>query len=113
MLEGSGPSQYGIEVAQQFLNDKIIKDAFEYRKHIEFKYKFKMTNKVSRYNNTLLMVSCSICGCRDNLETHHIVQQQYFNKDNENIHISKNMKQNLIVLCRSCHRNVESSSSPS
>lgn len=113
LLEGSGPSQYGIEVAQQFLNDKIIKDAFEYRKHIEFKYKFKMTNKVSRYNNTLLMVSCSICGCRDNLETHHIVQQQYFNKDNENIHISKNMKQNLIVLCRSCHRNVESSSSHS
>merc|ERR1712146_307583 len=44
LLEGSGPSQYGIEVAQQFLNDKIIKDAFEYRKHIEFKYKFKMTN---------------------------------------------------------------------
>ena len=32
----------GTEVAKNFLNDKIIKDAFEYRKHIEFKYNFKM-----------------------------------------------------------------------
>lgn len=108
---GSGPSLYGIEVAKQFLNEKIIKDAFDYRKHIEFKYNFKVTNKFSRYNKTILMESCSICGSRTNLETHHIVQQHHFNKDDNNINILKNMKQNLIVLCRSCHRSVESSSS--
>ena len=107
LKDGSGPSQYGIEVANNFLNDKIIKDAFEYRKHIEFKYNFKMTNKFSRYNNTLLVQSCALCGSRVNLETHHILQQQHFNTDT-NIHMSKNMRQNLIVLCSKCHREVES-----
>jgi hypothetical protein len=60
------------------------------------------------------MDSCGICGSQDKLESHHINwQKDYINTSNGHInkkklHIVKDSKSNLIVLCSKCHDNLHS-----
>jgi 5-methylcytosine-specific restriction endonuclease McrA len=45
---------------------------------------------------------CSICGCIKNLHGHHIIPVREFVNE-EDAHY----KENAVILCASCHRNVE------
>ena len=63
------------------------------------------------YNKEIYMDSCTICGNKDKLETHHINMQKDFVNGQLNIkkkHIVKDSKANLIVLCSNCHDNLHS-----
>lgn len=113
LLEGSGNSIYGIEIAEQLgLPVDMIQSAKEHRQHVHLEYDFK-TNKKSKYNKKITMDQCSICHTRKNLEVHHIFQQKHFDKEKGNTinGFHKNMKQNLIVLCHDCHHSIENPSS--
>ena len=113
LLEGSGNSIYGIEIAEQLgLPVDMIQSAKEYRQHVHLEYDFKK-NKQSKYNKKITMDQCSICHSRKNLEVHHIFQQKHFDKEKGNTinGFHKNMKQNLIVLCHDCHYSIENPSS--
>jgi DNA mismatch repair protein MutS len=109
MKDGSGPSLYGIEVAEKLLinNQDIIQNAYSNRQHIKFSYQFIEKKKTSKYNKKVAIEECQICKSRTNLHTHHIVQQQNFDSNLNLNGFHMNSKQNLIVLCASCHRNVE------
>ena len=52
------------------------------------------------------MHSCKICGSKDNLETHHIKDQQFADKHKMIEHHHKNIEHNLVSLCSSCHLKV-------
>ena len=109
LKDGAGPSLYGIEVAEKLLDDDLlIQDAYNHRQHIQFSYDFMNTKKVSKYNKRVVIRECALCKSRKELQTHHIVQQQYFNKETLNKNgFYMNSKQNLVVLCSECHKKVE------
>ena len=52
------------------------------------------------------MDECKICRKKDNLETHHIEDQQYADQNNMIKHFHKNKKHNLVPLCKKCHLDV-------
>ena len=52
------------------------------------------------------MDHCEICNSKDNLETHHIQDQKYADKNNMIKHFHKNNKHNLVSLCKKCHLGV-------
>lgn len=111
IIEGSGDASYGIEIAEKLkLPLDIIEIAKHHRKYVHLEYDFE-PNKKSKYHKDIIMKQCLLCNSRSNLEVHHIFQQKYF-QDKANINgFEKNMKANLIVLCRKCHQITESSSS--
>ena len=52
------------------------------------------------------MDSCKVCNSKENLETHHIKDQQY-SDDNKMIeHHHQNIKHNLVQLCKERHLKV-------
>lgn len=99
---GSGNARYGIEVcAASGFDEDFIEQANKIRQEI---IEESPTAKISRYNARLRMRECSLCGNKDKLETHHIVQQ----KDADNRGLlqdgkHKNELSNLCVLCETCH----------
>lgn len=109
LKEGSGNPIYGIEIASQLqLPDEIIQIAKSHRQHVTIEYNFKQ-NKISKYNKNIVMNECTICKSRKNLQVHHIYQQKHFDLNKNNNGFTMNNKQNLIVVCFDCHRNIESS----
>ena len=99
---GSGNARYGIEVcAASGFDAEFIKVANQIRQEI---IEGPATCKKSRYNARLMVRECSVCGRKDKLETHHIVQQKYADaqgmlQDGK----QKNELSNLCVLCETCH----------
>ena len=80
-------------------------------------YAKKMLNKIekneniidtkqSHYNTNVFMNHCEICNSKDNLETHHIQDQQFADENNMIKHFHKNNKHNLVPLCKNCHLRV-------
>jgi hypothetical protein len=70
-----------------------------------------VSGKTSRYNPGVYVNECQLCGKKDQklhvspLETHHINEQKDF-KDGyhkDKLHVLKNSKANLMVLCAECH----------
>jgi len=103
LREGYGSNCYGIEVAKYILEDNnIVERIYEISKQFE-------EMKTSRYNSEIVLEKCQICGCKKNLETHHIVFQKDFieNKHKKKLHLLKNDKSNLVVLCSKCHDEVD------
>lgn len=114
LKEGSGERIYGILVAKNIIRDKeFIEKALEI-KNILLDNDPKSSSisvKKSRYNSSVLMDKCDVCGIKNThknpsiLETHHINYQ----KDCEDgfvkskPHIKKNQNFNLAVLCQKCH----------
>ena len=91
LLEGSGSSIYGIEIAQQLgLPEDLIESALQNifsKKNIVNMSIWNMIsekNKQSKYNKKITMDQCSICHSRKNLEVHHIFQQKHFDKEKGN-----------------------------
>ena len=60
----------------------------------------------SRYNATLMVSTCEVCGSQSELETHHIITQAMAATKGGTIAPGKhkNTKENLVVLCDSCHK---------
>ena len=60
------------------------------------------------------MDACTICGCKEKLESHHINMQKDFKSsingqiNSKKKHILKDSKANLVVLCSKCHDNLHS-----
>ena len=104
--EGSGPSIYGLKVCEAM---GISKDFISFAKSIQNKF-MKDTivpKKKSQYNSCIFMDECKVCHSKeDHLETHHIKDQQYADNDNMIDHHHKNIKHNLVPLCKGCHLKV-------
>ena len=107
ILEGTGTSVYGIDIAKYIINDdnEFIETAYEFKKELLKNMNINIENKTSHYNSNLYMDKCENCGTKSNLETHHINEQQFFKNGiiNEKLHIQKNDLSNLVVLCNKCH----------
>jgi DNA mismatch repair protein MutS len=103
---GPGSNLYGIEIADYIIDDQLfIEDAKKIRNGILNKSEEILVDKTSNYNNKLYMDVCTICG--DNgmtypLDTHHIKEQNTFDKDD----INKDKLSNLVILCKKHHDEV-------
>jgi len=64
------------------------------------------STKLSQYNKNIFMDCCKICSEKNDLETHHIKDQQFADKNNIIGHHHKNVKHNLVPLCKACHLKV-------
>jgi DNA mismatch repair ATPase MutS len=103
LKSGGGLVSYGIEVAKYLkLPSEFIEQCNKIALELEKENKEFLTTKKSRYNAKVYMDQCSLCGTTQNLITHHIVEQH--KADHNYIGaMHKNVKDNLIVLCESCH----------
>ena len=101
---GSGPSNYGIEIANVMgLDKQFIKDAFMFRARNNNTPTDLVNNKRSRYNSKVIVDCCEICGSRDILHSHHINEQQDADENGIIKHFPKNIKHNIQILCQECH----------
>jgi DNA mismatch repair protein MutS len=116
--EGTGEQIYGITIAKYILDDpEFINTAIELKnKLLDNKRKgenvptYKLVNdKVSTYNKDVYVDKCYMCSSVEKLETHHLIHQKDFNDTinglicAQKMHIQKDGKANLVVLCRKCH----------
>ena len=96
---GAGMSLYGLEVCRGLDMDKdFLTKAFEIRS------RFEGSIRESRYNVSVLMKKCSICGSKEKLEAHHIIHQSSASTSGyiaPGVH--KHSASNLVSLCASCH----------
>jgi DNA mismatch repair protein MutS len=103
---GPGSNLYGIEIANYIIDDQLfIEDAKKIRNGILNKHDEILVNKTSNYNNKLYMDKCTICGTNGKtypLDTHHIKEQNTFDKDD----INKDKLSNLVILCKKHHDDV-------
>jgi DNA mismatch repair protein MutS len=104
--KGSGPSIYGLKVCEAM---GLSKDFISFAKNVQSNFeKNKITTtKTSKYNSDIFMDECKMCFAKDkDLETHHIKDQQYADKNNMIDNHHKNVKHNLVPLCKGCHLKV-------
>ena len=100
---GCGSPMYGLEVCRGLdMDPEFLALAYELRKTL-FHADGTLLHS-SRYNAAVLVGKCSVCGATEGLETHHIVPQASAGPDgciSPGKH--KNSKDNLAVLCETCH----------
>lgn len=103
---------YGLEVAKATgLDSKFMKMAFQLRNQLTQTKTSILTTKSSRYNSKKIVDKCEICGYSPfkktdiPLDVHHIVGQCTADKNNYTGHFHKNVKHNLVTLCKNCHQN--------
>lgn len=104
LVEGSGDTNYGIEIAKVLGvgDDEFIRGAVRIRREIEGQSQMVIESKQSKYNKDVYVSECQKCGSRLNLQTHHKKPQCIAKKGIiEGQH--KNIKANLMVLCAQCH----------
>lgn len=122
LKDGSGSSVYGLLVAKHLgLPDNFIATAKRVLSELMGEQETLLNCAKSRYNAKLYIDSCAICGkthAQTELQTHHIIEQNLANekgivqdiiKTKEGTKIlagtmHKNAKDNLIVLCKECHK---------
>ena len=103
LKEGSGENIYGIQVANHIIrNNGFVELANSIKNEILENNDYLVNPKYSKYNKAVVMDECKICGERNNivyanLDTHHIIPQE---------EIKNNEKNNLIVLCKKCHKKI-------
>ena len=103
---GSGPSIYGLKVCEAM---GLSKEFISYAKQIQNNLEENNMNqsKLSQYNTNIFMDVCKICNVTgEHLETHHIKDQQYADKNKMIDHHHQNIKHNLVPLCKKCHLQV-------
>lgn len=101
LKKGCGSPMYGLEVCRGLdMDAEFLKAAFDFRKQL-----FDASgSRLSKYNATLVVSACEVCGSHKDLETHHIVPQAAADAQGRiapGKH--KNTKENLVVLCDACH----------
>ena len=105
LQDGQGSQIYGIEVCKSLdMPCDFMKHAEIIRKEVQGLDTMLVKKRKSRYNAKVLMDKCAVCGAIA-IDTHHIKYQQ--NADNEGFIGShhKNIKHNLVPLCKTCHTN--------
>ena len=114
LKEGISESVYGIEIAKYILNDnEFIKRATKVRNDITNTTQQLLVNKKTSYNSEVFMDECHICSDvghpndkdanNTQLDAHHIIFQKDFDVHNNKDHIKRNLKSNLVVLCKHHH----------
>lgn len=126
LQDGAGASIYGLMVAKSLdLPGEFLDKAHEILLEITGENKNIVEMNQSRYNAKVYVDSCAMCNRNKSqieLHTHHILERHTaddkglvtkttITKDGKEINVGtmhKNAKDNLIVLCRDCHRNLHS-----
>jgi DNA mismatch repair protein MutS len=110
LKEGSGDNVYGYTVARYIIDDlPFMKLVQEIKNDLINTHNEICPTKTSKYNNKLYIDYCQVCNLKSNnigaYDTHHINFQKNcvdgFVKDKP--HMQKNIKANLVVLCKECH----------
>lgn len=104
LIDGPLNGLYGLEIAGTILNNEIIEKAIQFRKEFEEINLEILSFKKSKYNKHLYVDSCSKCGSKKNLHTHHINPQKNANDFGIIDNFHKNSKFNLEILCDKCHK---------
>ena len=105
---GIGDSIYGLEVARAMqLNIDVLENANTIRNTLLNKNNLILNTKKSRYNSSVYIDSCEMCGKNPD-HTHHINHQSTADSNGYIKHFHKNIKANLMVLCENCHHKVHS-----
>ena len=109
LKDGPGDSIYGLEVAKSLSFDpEFIEGASRIRKHILGSNPQLLSTAKSRYNSSIYVHSCSLCGKEYNLESHHVNEQSKADKDGFIDNFHKNASFNIITICDNCHKNIHS-----
>jgi DNA mismatch repair protein MutS len=107
LCKGSGPPIYGLKVCEAMgLSEDFIKGSNEILDYITQKKDKILSTKKSQYSSKVFMDECKICKSTDNLESHHIKEQQTADDNNMIDHHHKNNKHNIVPLCKQCHDKV-------
>jgi DNA mismatch repair protein MutS len=109
LKDGPGSDLYGIEVAENIIDDDdFIDTAFKIRNSLIDNKTSALSKKKSVYNKKKIINTCEICNSTKQLETHHISEQKNANEEGfiNNKHFHKNEKFNLATLCHDCHLQV-------
>jgi DNA mismatch repair protein MutS len=107
---GSGSDLYGLEIANYIIkDDNFMAFAKNIRNEVLNLQTEIVSTQTSNYNKDLYVDKCMICG--DNgltypLDTHHIIEQKIFEKNNNTESFHKNKLSNLVVLCKTHHDSV-------
>ncbi len=108
LKDGSGSSVYGLEFAKSIYMDReFLEMADKIRKKLAKEYnalELLIKKKKSRYNKSLYLTTCAICG-RVVEDVHHIKEKTKA-KDGFIGHMNVNHKFNLIPLCKEHHKKV-------
>ena len=106
LIDGSGPEIYGIEVCKAMgLDNDFISGARQIQIELTGMSHTFLDTKKSTYNSSIVIDKCKICDNKAE-ETHHIKPQKDANEINIIDHHHKNIKHNLIPLCKKCHHDV-------
>ena len=106
LCQGSGPPIYGLKVCEAMgLSTDFIQGSNEILNYLTNKHKI-VTTKQSQYNPTIFMDECKVCHSKEQLECHHIKEQQEADEHNMIDNHHKNKKHNLVCLCKKCHDKV-------
>lgn len=116
LKNGCGEIDYGLSVSQYFLkNSDFMKKAIEIKNELLNKPYDVIPYKKSRYNKTVLVYKCYLCGETNNtnnndnfihsLHSHHInyrieCENGFYN------HIQENSNINIAILCNKCHNDI-------
>ena len=111
MEAGNGPTIYGLEVCRAMdMDSEFLKLSEQIRKQILGQSQQILEPKKSHYNAKVYVHDCSICQQKAE-DVHHIKFQ--CTADENNIiesHIVKDVKSNLVPLCKKCHNEVHNGS---
>jgi DNA mismatch repair protein MutS len=102
LSDGQGETFYGLQVAKYLMKDTL----FNERTNAILNEYDEIDIKKSKYNSEIYLENCNICKSQKNLETHHIIWQMNFDKNDINknkFYLQKNNKSNLVCLCTNCH----------
>jgi len=104
---GNGPTIYGLEVCRAMdMDSDFLKLSEQIRKQILGESKLLLEPKKSNYNAQVIIDKCNICGIKAE-DVHHIKFQCTANENNIiDSHIVKDVKSNLVPLCKKCHNTV-------
>lgn len=105
LQDGQGSRVYGLEVCSALgLPSNFMKIANEVRRHIQQIPSQLVKQSPSRYNTSVVVDSCAVCGAPAS-ETHHI-RYQCTAADNGAVALGVHMNResNLAPICETCHQ---------
>jgi DNA mismatch repair protein MutS len=107
---GAGSDLYGLEIANYIIkDDNFMTFAKNIRNEVLNLQTDIISTHTSNYNKDLYVDKCMICGSNGltyPLDTHHIIEQNIFDKNNNTESFHKNKLSNLVVLCKTHHDSV-------
>ena len=105
LKKGQGSTIYGIEVCKALdMPIEFMKKAEKIRKEIQGLDDFIISLNKSNYNKKIILDKCELCG-EEVKDTHHINYQMDCDNNGYFKNYHKNIKHNLVGLCKKCHNN--------